>query len=323
MSKILITGSAGMVGSHLIEYLSEHSQNTEIIATYFNPTINLNELIDGIKLIECDVRYFTPFYEIIKGEKPQVIYHLAAQSYPAVSWDRPAETLEINGIGTINLFEAIKMVQREVKNYSPVVIVACSSAEYGKTLESVKEPIKEEEMLIPLHPYGISKVVQDMLSYQYFINDGIKAIRARIFNTTGPRKVNDVCSDFTKQVVLMEKGIKDKILNVGNINTYRAITDVRDLVRALILLSNMGKYGEVYNISGNKVYQISDIITILKSNTNVNFEIKVDKNLLRKTDEKIIYGNSEKLIEDTKWTQKYTLEETIIDMLNYWREKIV
>lgn len=323
MSKILITGSAGMVGSHLIEYLSEHSQNTEITATYFNPTINLNELIDGIKLIECDVRYFTPFYKIIKEKKPQVIYHLAAQSYPAVSWDRPAETLEINGIGTINLFEAIKMVQREVENYSPVVIVACSSAEYGKTLENVKEPIKEEEILIPLHPYGISKVVQDMLSYQYFVNDGIKVIRARIFNTTGPRKVNDVCSDFTKQVVLMEKGIKDKILNVGNINTYRAITDVRDLVRALILLSNMGKYGEVYNISGNKVYQISDIITILKSNTNINFEIKVDKNLLRKTDEKIIYGNSEKLIKDTKWTQKYTLEETIIDMLNYWREKIV
>jgi GDP-4-dehydro-6-deoxy-D-mannose reductase len=182
-------------------------------------------------------------------------------------------------------------------------------------------PIKEDAPLLPVHPYGVSKVGQDLITHQYFINDHIQGIRARIFNTTGPRKINDVCSDFTRKVVEIEKGGRD-FLPVGNIETKRAITDVRDLVIALDLLSDKGAAGAVYNISGKTVYQITEIIDIIREYACVRFDIKADKSLLRPTDELVIYGDSSRLIEDTGWEQLYSLRNTIKDMMNYWRDRI-
>ncbi|QEK18909.1 GDP-6-deoxy-D-mannose reductase [[Clostridium] hylemonae DSM 15053] len=133
---------------------------------------------------------------------PEQIYHLAAQSYPTVSWEKPYETMDVNVGGTIAVFEAIKELRKTYPNYNPIVIVACSSAEYGKTLEEIEdEKVKENAQLKPLHPYGVSKVGQDLISYQYFANDNIRTIRARIFNTTGTRKKNDVTSDFTNRAI--------------------------------------------------------------------------------------------------------------------------
>jgi GDP-mannose 4,6-dehydratase len=316
---ILITGVGGMVGSHLADYLI---QEHHLIGTYYKPTVNLLELDKNIELLECDVRYFNRLYSIIKQYKPEKIFHLAAQSYPTVSLLRPDETMDTNVIGTINVFEAIKQIKKTFDGfYSPKVVVACSSAEYGASLTPENVPINENAALLPLHPYGVSKVAQDLLTYQYFASDGLHGIRARIFNTTGPRKVNDVCSDFTKNVVEIEKG-RQKYLFVGNLETKRAITDVRDLVNALWLLSEKGISGEVYNISGEFVYKIIEIIDIIKQYTPIDFEIRTDKNLLRPTDEPIIYGDSSKLKKITGWKQTYQLKETIRDMLGYWRNHI-
>jgi nucleoside-diphosphate-sugar epimerase len=200
-------------------------------------------------------------------------------------------------------------------------VVACSSAEYGSSLTPENVPIPEDVMLLPVHPYGMTKVAQDMLSYQYFLNDKIKAIRARIFNTTGPRKTNDVASDFTKRAVLIEKD-REKILKVGNVSAKRAITDVRDLIQAMILLSEKGRHGEVYNISGSKVYQVSELISLIEKIMNRKFDIEVDQSLMRPTDEPIIYGDSARLQKDTGWKQKYTIEQTLGDMITYWREHL-
>jgi len=291
--KILITGAGGMVGSHMIDYF--YDRHT------------------------C-IRYFKRVYEIISDFTPNVIFHLAAQSYPTISWVRPQETIETNVVGTVNLFEAIKLKRKNDITYDPIVIVACSSAEYG-FIDKEKVPIKEENPLLPLHPYGVSKVAQDLLTYQYYTNFGIKGIRARIFNTTGPRKKNDVCADFTLRAIRIEKKIISPILKVGNLKTKRAITDVRDLVKALVLLSKKGRYGEAYNISGSKVYQMEEIVNIIRKCIKTNFTIEVDKNLLRPTDEPIIYGDSSKLIKDTGWRQEYSLENTIKDMIQYWKGK--
>jgi GDP-mannose 4,6-dehydratase len=312
---VLITGIGGMVGSHLADYLCK---DHHIIGTYYKPTVNLTELPKGIELIECDVRYFNRFYSCINQYRPERIFHLAAQSYPTVSLVRPDETIDTNIIGTINLFEAIKQIRNRDTYFCPRIVVACSSAEYGASLIPENIPITENAQLQPLHPYGVSKVAQDLITYQYFINDGIYGIRARIFNTTGPRKTNDVCSDFTRKLIEIEQG-KRQFLPVGNLETQRAITDVRDLIIALWLLSEQGIAGEVYNISGKYVYKISDIITIIKQYTSVQFKIEVDKNLLRPTDEPIIYGDSSKLEAATGWKQSYHLKDTIRDMLNYWR----
>ena len=314
----LITGIGGMIGSHLAEYLLKAK---DIVAgTIYNSTINIEELPNEISLIECDVRYFKSVHDIIAKCLPERIFHLAAQSLPTVSLVRPQETFDINCIGTINIFEAIKQVRKQNSNYNPKVVVACSSAEYGASLTAENTPIKEDAMLLPLHPYGASKVAQDLLSYQYFKSDGLNSIRVRIFNTTGPRKTNDVCSDFTRRAVEIERGKLNK-LPVGNLSTKRAITDVRDLVTALELISMKGEPGEVYNVSGDKAYKISEIVEIIKKNSNVKIETEIENKLLRPTDEPIIYGDSTKLKNCTGWKQNFSIENTIIDMLEYWRKK--
>lgn len=317
--RILITGACGMVGSHMIDILHAEGGH-HLVGTYYKPTTDIRELKGKAQLIECDVRYFQRVLDIIDDIKPDKIFHLAAQSYPTVSWHRPQETMEVNVNGTINVFEAIKYVKKYDKTYDPVVVVACSSAEYGLSLTPENTPVKETAELLPLHPYGVSKVGQDLLAFQYFQNDNIKTIRARIFNTTGPRKTNDVVADFTMRAHEIELKKRTKLI-VGNLKTKRAITDVRDLVSALLLLSEKGKWGDAYNISGETVYEISEIIPIIEEFTGIKMEIETDASLLRPTDEPIIYGDSTKLKLDTGWKQEYQLRTTIKDMLEYLRSK--
>lgn len=315
----LITGIGGMVGSHLAELLLK--KGDKVLGIYYNSTVNIEELPPEMSLIECDVRYFNTVCDIISKYTPDRIFHLAAQSLPTVSLTKPQETFDINCTGTINVFESVKLLRKQKPGYNPKVIVACSSAEYGASLTAENTPIKEDAQLLPLHPYGVSKVAQDLLAYQYFKNDELNSIRVRIFNTTGPRKVNDVCSDFTKRAVEIEKGKTAKLL-VGNITTKRAITDVRDLAASLELLSEKGEAGEVYNVSGDKAYLISDIIEIIKKYSKAEIEVEVEKGLLRPVDEPIIFGDSSKLKNCTGWKQQYSIEKTITDMLDYWRRKL-
>ncbi|BDF35174.1 GDP-mannose 4,6-dehydratase [Lachnospiraceae bacterium] len=318
---VLITGAGGMVGSHMAEIMAW--EGIEVIGTYYKPTVDMCEISDDIKMIECDVRYPKNIEKIIKHYMPDQIYHLAAQSYPTVSWDKPYETMDINIGGTIAVFETIKEIRKDCPHYNPVVIVACSSAEYGQTLEEMdNEKVKESVQLKPLHPYGVSKVGQDLLAYQYFANDGIRTIRARIFNTTGTRKRNDVTSDFTKRAIeQLYVNCENPVLSVGNINTERAIMDVKDLIAALRALAEKGKAGEVYNISSEKVYKISDIIHMIENELKIQFQLHVDKKLLRPTDERIIVGDVEKLKKDTGWEQRVNLEQTVKEMLEYWKCK--
>lgn len=316
--KVLVTGAGGMVGSHMVELL--FSQGHEVLGTYYKPTTNLNEIDTKIQMIECDVRYYQSVLRIISNFKPDQIYHLAAQSYPTVSWDHPQATVETNITGTVNVFEAVKEVRVTNPDYDPMVVVACSSAEYGQTLNELEDPyVKETAELKPLHPYGVSKVGQDLLSFQYFMNDHIRCIRVRIFNSTGTRKVNDVTSDFTKRAVLAEKSGVYK-LQVGNLETKRAIMDQRDLVNGLMLLAEKGTPGDVYNLSSEYCYQMKDIVEMIEKQLNHTFEIEVDPKLLRPTDERIIIGNIEKLKRDTGWKQQISMEHTVADMLDYWRK---
>lgn len=319
--KVLVTGAGGMVGSHMVEMMYE--EGIEVIGTYYKPTTDITELNPNITMIECDVRYASSVEKIIVENMPDEIYHLAAQSYPTVSWDRPYETMDTNINGTVAVFEAVKKARLINKDYDPVVVVACSSAEYGATLDKLTEPkVKEDAELLPLHPYGVSKTGQDLLAHQYYANDRIKSIRARIFNTTGTRKVNDVTSDFTKRAVEQEKmGVDKPVLRVGNIETKRAIMDFKDLINALRLLAKKGKYGEAYNISSERAYLIKEIIEAIEEEMGIKFELSVDQKLLRPTDEKIIIGDVTKLKNDTGWLQQVPIRQTVKEMIEYWRKK--
>ena len=307
-----VTGAAGFMGDYLVEMLV--NKGHEVLATYYRPTTDVRNIDRRARIEECDIRDRERVRGLLSEFKPDSIFHLAAQSYPTVSWEDPWYTIETNVIGTINIFEGIKEFGLDCK-----ILNACSSAEYGFVSQE-EVPLKEEHSLKPLHPYGVSKVAQEMLAYEYFKNFGIKSISVRIFNTTGPRKVNDVCSDFTIRLVEIEKGKNpEKKLRVGNIKTKRTITDVRDSVRAFQLALDKATIGETYNLSGESVYEIEELIDLLRKLVNFDFELEVDPKLLRSTDEPIIYGDSEKFKRETGWKQEIPLDQTLNDMLNYWR----
>ena len=320
---VLVTGAGGMVGSHMVELL--HLNGHNVIGIWHKNKKNIEQITLPIRFVQCDLRYGQGIDELVMDNLPEQIYHLAAQSYPAVSWASPFETIDVNINGTVAVYEAIKKARKYVKaDYDPIVVVACSSAEYGETLNQLGKTeiyVKETAELQPLHPYGVSKVGQDLISFQYFMNDHIRCIRARIFNSTGTRKVNDVTSDFTRRAVVAEKtGLWE--LRVGNLESYRAIMDQRDLVNALLLLAEKGRAGEAYNISSEYIYQMKDIVSMIENQIGHKFKIKVDPNLIRPTDERIIVGNIAKLQRDTGWKQNIPMEQTIADMLNYWRNHI-
>lgn len=302
-----------MMGSHLAEALI--GSGTEVLATYLHPTINMQTVDPKVEFTELDVLDRDAVFALIKSARPVEIYHLAAQSLPTVSWTDPWRTVRVNIEGTINIFEAIRKVRIDDAAYDPMVVIACSSAEYGASLTPERVPIDEEAPLLPLHPYGVSKVGQDLLGHQYFYNDGIRCIRARIFNCTGPRKRNDVASDFAKGIVhaLNEGGA----LRHGNLDTRRAIIDVRDMIQALIALARRGRAGEAYNICADKAYRISEVLEMFFDILGRRVPAEVDPDLLRPSDEAVIFGDTNKIRRDTGWEPVYDLRRTIADMLAF------
>jgi nucleoside-diphosphate-sugar epimerase len=307
---VLITGAGGMMGSHLAEALL--AEGAEVIATYLQPTINMRTVDQRVKFTELDVCDPDAVRAVIEQHKPAEIYHLAAQSLPTVSWTDPWRTMRVNGEGTINVFEAVRDVRRQVPDYDPMTVVACSSAEYGASLTPENVPVKEDAPLLPLHPYGVSKVAQDLLAFQYFHNHGLRCVRARIFNCTGPRKRNDVASDFAVGIVraLHEGGS----VRHGNLATRRAIMDVRDMVAALIALARRGRAGEAYNICAETAYEISEILEMYLDIAGSRPPTEVDPKLLRPSDEAIIFGDTSKIRQHTNWFPRYELRRTLEDM---------
>ena len=281
----------------------------------YGTTVGSQAVPKGVTSITCDVRKLSDVEAAIDKSKPDRVFHLAAQSFPTVSWEKPVETFDINVNGTINLFETLKK-----KKMNPVVLVACSSAEYGLVKEN-EVPVKEDHILLPLHPYGVSKAAQDLLSYQYFKNFGLRAIRVRIFNTTGPAKTNDVCSDFIRQIVKIEKGELPPVLKVGNLEPRRDITDVRDMVDAFWTATEKAEIGEVYNLCSMKAYRIRDLLDKMLALSTIKIKVEVDPAKLRPTDEPIIMGDNTKFVKKTGWTPKIPVEKTLEDTLDYWRAR--
>ena len=311
---ILVLGATGFVGSYIMDesLAARHSA----VGTMFNPTIDNADFKPFVKYLDrCDIRYGEQVDAVIAKSRPDVVYLLSAQSFPALSWAAPEETLDTNVKGTAVVFESIKR-----SGLDPVVIVACSSAQYGEVAAEYI-PVREDHPMNPLHPYGVSKVATEMLARQYFTNFGIKAVCARIFNTTGPRKTGDVCADLTERVVRIEAGLTPPELTVGNQETWRAITDVRDLTSALRLLAEKGEHGEAYNISGARTYQIRELVEMVRQLSSADFAVVQDPKLMRPSDEKVIFGDSTKLKDRTGWSQTVPIEQTVSEMLDYWRGK--
>lgn len=315
--RILITGVSGFVGSHLAEYCL--GKGVEIFGAirWRSRTENINHIKDSIKLLDCDIRDASSVMKTIENSRPDYIFHLAAQSFVPTSWHAPAETLMTNIIGELNVFEAVRELGLDSR-----IQIAGSSEEYGKVLGN-ELPIKETNPLRPLSPYGVSKVAQDTLGYQYHESYGMKIVITRAFNHEGPRRGDVfVTSNFAKQIAEIEKGIKDAVIEVGNLEAKRDFTDVRDTVKAYWLSLEKGIPGEVYNICSGQTIKIKDMLDMLLSLSSVKVEVKQDPARMRPSDVPILLGDCTKFREATGWEPKIPFEKTLEDLLNYWRERL-
>jgi GDP-4-dehydro-6-deoxy-D-mannose reductase len=308
--KVMITGAAGFIGGFLAKHCLEAGCSVLGIGVS-NPASSRA----GASFERCDIRDEAHLSRLITTFQPDRIFHLAAQSYPTVSLEQPRETIDINVGGTVNLFECLRG-----SAVFPTVVVACSSAEYGP-VAAADLPVREDHPLRPLHPYGVSKVAQDLLAAQYFANYRIPSVRIRIFNTTGPGKLGDVCSDLAKRAVEIELGIRPPSLMVGNL-TKRAIIDVRDLVRGLWLSAECCEAGDVYNLGTDRIYAIQEVIDIVKARVKIPFSIETDPDLVRGCDEPVIAGDITKFQRCSGWAPEIGLAGTLQDMLDWWRNEL-
>ena len=316
--KILITGVTGFVGSHLAEYCLSLDQQVEVIGTcrWRSRRENIEHLEDAINLYECDLRDASSVKTLLADIQPERIFHLAAQSYVPSSWNSPGETITTNVIGQLNIFEAMRET-----NSTASIQIAGSSEEYG-LVHPEEAPITEENPLRPLSPYAVSKVAQDMLAYQYFQSYGLRVVRTRAFNHTGPRRGDVfVTSNFAKQIAEIEAGQRPPVIHVGDLNPKRDFTDVRDIVRAYWLSLEHCSLGEVYNVASGKAYRIKEVLKILLDNSEQDIEVVEDPERLRPSDVPLLLGDNSRFCKATGWIPEIPFEQTAKDLLDYWRER--
>jgi len=300
--KILITGSEGFIGKHLLNKLS--NKKNVIFASYYKKKF---KILNKVSYIRCDFRYENQINDLIKKVSPDIIFHLAAKSHPIYSFKEPIKTMETNVMGTIKLFETCKRLK-----INPKIIVACSSAQFGAKKKN-ELPINEKSDSSPEHIYGFSKLIQSLLSKQYFKMFKLKIYQAIIFNTSGPGKnfdvFQDICNQYRKQ-----KNRENIYIETGNLNNLRDFSHVDDVVNALIQISKKGIPGESYIISSNKLEKISKIISVLKNLTKKKIIIKKNRKLFRKFDEKFILGNNNKM-KNLNWSNKKRIENIVQDII--------
>ena len=323
-SKALITGITGMVGSHLVDYLLKNT-DWEIygLCRWNDDYSNLNHIIplinkrDRVHLIYGDMNDYPSLQEAVTASQPDYVFHLAAQSYPKTSFSAPLETLQTNIIGTANLLEVIRKSE-----FDPVIHVCASSEVFGRV--SKKDlPIHEDVTFHPASPYAISKVGTDLIGRYYGEAYGLKVMTTRMFTHTGPRR-GDVFAEstFAKQIAMIEAGIIPPIIKVGNLDSLRTWSDVRDAVRAYhMLVTKNPTAGEYYNIGGSFSCSVKDMLNHLMSlSTRDDIIVVTDPDRLRPIDADLQVPDTRKFKEHTGWEPTVPFEKTMLDLLNYWRD---
>lgn len=314
--RILITGATGFVGTHLRAYLLQHT-DYELFGTSYpdEPPAPLDAQRESLhRLNLCDAAQVDDLISICYPER---IIHLAAQSHVPTAYQDPWGTLENNIRGQLNLLEACAKLKLESR-----ILVIGSGEEYGRApLEAL--PLTEEHPLRPENPYSVSKVAQDVMGYQYFISHGLPVIRMRPFNHIGPGQSRRfVLPAFASQVAEIEAGQRPAPLRVGNLETARDFTDVRDVVRAYHLALEHGTPGEVYNVASGVARTIASLVERLRALARIDIPIEVDPELYRPADVPVIYGSAAKLKRATGWRPEISFEQTVSDVLAEWRQRL-
>jgi GDP-4-dehydro-6-deoxy-D-mannose reductase len=316
--RVLITGITGFAGSHLAE-LCLQQPDVKVYGTVRTRSRlnNISHLVSRLELHECDLRDPFATEKMLEDVAPDYIFHLAAQSFVPASWKAPEETISTNILCQLNIFEAVRRLKLEAR-----VQIACSSEQYGMVYPD-ELPINENNPFRPLSPYGVSKVAQDLLGYQYHASYGLHVVRTRAFNHTGPRRGESfVTSSFCKQVAEIEAGKSPPVLRCGNLDTCRDFTDVRDMVRAYWLALEKGVPGEAYVVASGHTYRIREVLDIVLEYARCGIEVETAPELMRPSDVPVLLGDASKFRALTGWEPQIPFTRTMSDLLDYWRSVI-
>jgi GDP-4-dehydro-6-deoxy-D-mannose reductase len=343
--RVLITGITGMAGSFLAEYLADHHPDVEVFGTFrwrskldnlqdLRNRDKLNVLDEGqritdkaslrrfvkpgkVTVIDCELQDGSAVRGVIRAVQPDKVFHLAAQSFVPTSWTAPAATLTNNIVSQVNLFEAVRDAHLD-----PVIHIAGSSEEYGLVYPD-EAPITEGNPLRPLSPYAVSKVAQETLALQFFRSYGLKCIVTRGFNHTGPRRGQVFAtSSFAKQIAEIEAGKRRPVIDVGDLDSRRDWTDTRDMVRGYWLATERGEPGEVYNVGQGTCIAVGEMLDILLSHSQVKIAKEQDPSRLRPSDVQLLWANVDKFKKATDWEPMIPFDQTMADLLDYWRERV-
>jgi len=312
----LITGAGGFVGGHICTYLQSET-DWDLTGTVFDPAASQVTESSRLQLRRADLRDPFATSSLLEETRPDIIFHLAAQSSVPTSFSDPWETLENNLRSQLNLLEAVRQSSREV-----TFLVIGSNEEYGAP-KPEELPQTERSPLRPNNPYAVSKVGQDYMGLQYHLTYGLSVVRVRPFNHTGPgQSTRFVVPAFASQIARIEAGLQEPVMNVGNLSTARDFTDVRDIVRAYHLAVSKGEPGEVYNVASEHPQAIETLLDTLLEYANVEIRVEKDPERYRPADVPVVYGSAEKFRSQTGWEPEIPFEETLRDTLAYWREQV-
>jgi len=314
--QVLITGIAGFAGSHLAEYALSRS-DCEVIGIVRQHTENIAHLQDRLTLFRGDLREPALVKQVLHDAQPDLIFHLAAVADVGMSWRDPWGTLEANVRSQVNLLEAAVTQVPFAR-----VLVVSSNEVYG-LVEPENLPTDETAPFRPENPYGVSKVVQDLLAWQYFRGYGLSVVRVRPFNHIGPRqKPAFVAAAFAQQIAEIEAGLRPPVIKVGNLETRRDFTDVRDVVRAYWLALTQGTAGDVYNVGTGIAHSIRELLEVLLSFSSAEITVKQDPTRLRPVDVPVSICDAGKLCRTTGWTPVISFERSLADVLDDWRQRV-
>jgi GDP-4-dehydro-6-deoxy-D-mannose reductase len=318
MKSWLITGADGFVAGHLVPFLLKHQEDTRIFGMVWRdaPSASWPEPHPRLEVLTGELVDAQSIRDAIEQSQPEVILHLAAASSVAQSWQNPEPAYRANVLGQLHLLEAARTLASP-----PRVIIASSAEVYGRDGHN-GQAITEDAPLRPLSPYAVTKATQDLQAFQYWASHGLETVRLRLFNHTGPgRPPHFVASSFARQLAESEAGLRDPVIQVGNLDVARDFTDVRDVVRAWRLAALHGRPGEAYNVCSGRPTQIRSILNTLLAMADVDIEITRDTSLLRTGEIEILFGDRSRFTEVTGWRPDCPLEKTLGDLLDWWRER--
>lgn len=311
--KFFITGIEGFVGHYLAQELVNIGHQ---VGGSFIDVKAASDLTQKYKLYQVDLRQSGQIDEAINDFCPRTVFHLAAQSSPALSFKKPQETFEINLIGTVNLLEALRGLKEKCR------LVLISSCEvYGPV--SVDKPISETQPYNPVSPYASSKVFQEISCLQYFRTYDLDTVVIRPFPHTGPgQPPSFALPSFARQIAEIEKGKRVPVIRVGNLSAQRDISDVRDVVQAYRLLAEKGRPGETYNVSSGQAVSMEEALSMMLQMSRISIKTQTDPALMRPADVPLLWGDPAKLKSETGWSPSFQLKDTLENLLNHWRQQV-